>query len=83
MAIDPIPFPESNLCLSPPPGATGITDLDVHLNRETAVWTSKYKLTTDEIERIEQTGEIWLQIIATGHPPVRLSTTNPLRGTSQ
>lgn len=77
MAIDPIPFPESNICLKPAPGNEDtVSDLDIYRDDDGRM-VSKWKLSQDEIEEINRTGVIWLWVFAQRHPPVTLTTRDP------
>jgi len=76
VAIEPIPFPEANVSLNPPPGMENCTTLDIHRTKD-GIMISKWRLTTDEIQRIQETGHIWLFVFGKGHPPVAMLTQDP------
>jgi hypothetical protein len=61
-------------------GGPGFFDLPVvHADQEgTPVMVTAWELTVDEIEQIRQTGRIWLGIQGQVHPPIWLTTQNPL-----
>jgi hypothetical protein len=41
------------------------------------VMVSKYKLTEEEVKRINETGEIWLLVMGSKHPPLMPTVFNP------
>lgn len=78
MAIDPIPFSQSNRCLKPPEGAEArCSELDIYVHPDSPEMLSKWKLSQDEIDNINRTGVIWLWVMGTRHPPVVLTTKDP------
>ena len=83
MAITPENFPQSNRTYSG--DGDKVKDLNTcvatnnkgEFPEETKFVISKWKLTPEDIERINETGEIWLVTMGEGVAPTRLHSENP------
>lgn len=72
-----IPFHPNERVISPPPGKeqeiTGLRVLDAHFDNGQHVMISCWQLTAEDLQRINETGVIYLMVASTGHPPVKLT----------
>lgn len=78
---EPVPFREANTTLLPPPGCVEpVDELPVHIGNTTDGYprvVSCWRLTRPELEKLMETGVIWLIAIGTTHPPVYLDVNRP------
>jgi hypothetical protein len=79
---EPVPFKESNLELLAPRGMSDrCLTLPVFVcpggHPDAPFMISRWRLTKPEIEKITETGDIWLWIHCNVHPPVSISTEYP------
>lgn len=83
----PVDFPARNFVYQKPEGWTdeqcsdlpvwkGNAPIDDNGNTAPTI-ISCWKLSKEDLEEIQKTGEIWLSISSTGMPPVSLFTENP------
>lgn len=79
--MQPIEFPEQNKVFKAPEGMDNCSDLPVceciDFNFNTPVIISKWKLTPEELQKVNETGEIWLSVVGQGMPPVCLMVDYP------
>ena len=85
----PTTFPQSNKVFTKPKGWTDeqCSDLPVwvgsvmidEFNNLAPAIISCWKLSKEDLEEIQKTGQIWLSITGQGMPPVSLFTENPFR----
>ena len=80
----PISFEQQNALFGKPANMTDeqCMSLPVWMGHDTngfPVIISKWKLSKEDIEDINRTGEIWLSIFSTGMPAVALQTESPLK----
>jgi hypothetical protein len=78
----PVDFPERNKVFTKPDGMTDeeCSDLPVWKGKSTdgiPLIISKWKLSKEDIEEINRTGELWLKIVGDTQPPVELTTEYP------
>lgn len=78
----PVTFPESNFVFTKPASMTDeqCSDLPVWLGKDQEdfpVIISCWKLSKEDLEEIQKTGQIYLSIAGQGMPPVSLFTENP------
>lgn len=83
----PVDFPARNFVYQKPQGWTDeqCSDLPVwkgnapidDQGNTTPTIISCWKLSKEDLEEIQRTGEVWLSISGTGMPPVSLFTENP------
>lgn len=75
-------FPQQNTLFRKPADMTEeqCGDLPVHRGAfpdGTPCIISCWKVTPEDLERIKETGEVWLSIVGSGMPPVSVFTENP------
>jgi hypothetical protein len=86
----PVHFPKSNFVFKKPSDMTdeqcsdlsvwkGEVPVDEAGNTFPAI-ISCWKLSKEDLEEIQKTGQIWLSITGHGMPPVSLFTENPFEG---
>lgn len=80
--MNPIDFKESNVWLGAGdnPGTEGMPVSKCLQNIDGAWYpsiVSKWKLSPEEIQRVQETGEIYLSVLGPGTPPVMLTPLNP------
>lgn len=80
----PTQFPEQNFEYKKPADMTDEQCYSLPVfkgvdNEDTPVIISCWKLSKEDLEDINQTGEIWLQIVGNGMPPVSIYTENPFK----
>lgn len=78
----PIEFPEMNFTYSKPQGMTDEECAPLHVFKgkdeaSTPVIISCWQLSKEDLEEINRTGKIYLQIVGHGMPPVSLYTEHP------
>ena len=74
--MEAIPFIGSNKELSPPKDA-GHKALPLPVLTDGKDWVSCWQLDSSEIERISETGRIWLRVRSKNHPWVSISVNEP------
>ena len=74
--MEAVPFIGSNKELVPPRGAAA-NALPLPVWTDSRDWVSCWQLTTEDIQRISETGRIWLRVRTKNHPWVVLSTEEP------
>jgi hypothetical protein len=76
--MNPIPFPQSNKTLVPSPG-TEHTTRNLQVHNDGQITTSCWTLSPAELEEVQKTGRVYLQVWAgQSSPPVCASAFNPL-----
>jgi hypothetical protein len=78
----PADFPERNFVFTKPSGMTDeqCSDLPVWKGNDRdgfPIIVSKWKLSKEDLEEINRTGEIWLSLTGNGMPPVSVFTEYP------
>lgn len=81
----PIDFPEKNMELMKPKSMTeeqcGSLPVYRGIDRDgVPVFISCFKLDSEELLKIMETGKVWLRIYGEAHPPVSLDVNNPWEG---
>lgn len=79
IAVD---FPESNFTFEKPSGMTDeqclpLTVWKGHCDDGTPEIISCWRLSKEDLETINQTGEVWLRVVGHGTPPVSIQTERP------
>lgn len=77
--MNPSNFPESNRVLGPPPGSTEDEVGSLFTYTGHGMVISKWKVSAEELEAIQATGEVWLVVSGASMPPVILQTDNPFK----
>lgn len=74
----PVGFEGANFVFTAPPTMTPdeCGDLEVFRNGNQIV--SCWRLSEDELERVAETGVVWLSIVGAGMPPVNIQATGAL-----
>lgn len=81
--MEPIDFDESNMTFTRPADMTDdqCGSLKVWQGHEQSTGfpliISKWKLSAEDLKRVNETGEVWLSIYGSGMPPVSIFTENP------
>lgn len=72
----PLAFPQSNRCLKAPEGMSKQECLNLPVCTDGKLCVSKWKLTPEELERVKETGVVWLMIWsgAPTQPPVYVTS---------
>jgi len=76
----PVDFEQANATLGPPDDMSNCTGLRVHKGYDIdglPAIVSKWRLSKEDLEEINTTGELWLIIYGHGQPPVCLTTESP------
>ena len=72
--MEAIPFIGANQELKP---GRGPTEYSLPVRTEGDQWISCWQLTTEEIARVQETGRVWLLVVAKRHPIVSLHADEP------
>lgn len=73
-------FEESNLELKAPTDMPECGSLHTFHDKEKGTFISFWKISEEQLERVNAEGGIWLGVIASAHPPVFLVTEKPIVG---
>lgn len=76
--MKPIHFPQVNIEIAKSQDQYGT--LPAHYDSENKIVTCCFKLTLEEVERLVEEGELFLQVMTFGKPlqPLSIHTSNPL-----
>jgi len=70
---NPVGFEGANLILKAPPGDNECRDLEAY--RDDRGVTSCWRLTDEELKRVNETGVVWFWVQGPTHPPISVSGT--------
>lgn len=76
----PVDFPYRMLVLGKPPDMTDEECMSLPVWSDGGRFISKWKLNKEELEMIQQTGEIYLEVTSAAHPPVCVMIESPFYG---
>ena len=74
---NPIDFPESNFTFTAPASQPEVRDLKAHIDQ--AGITSCWQFTDEELEIIQTTKRIWVNVVGHGLPPMSIQTSIPFQ----
>lgn len=70
---NPVGFEGANVVFQAPRGVPQEECGDLPVFRDSDQIISCWRLTADEIEEVKRTGVVWLSVIGSGTPPVKVS----------